>query len=75
MAKKTSGAKKRATARVLIVQARFYEHIADALLAGAKGVLEEAGAQVDSIAVPGALEVPARDRHGARRRPAQKGAL
>ena len=59
MAKKTSGAKKRATVRVLIVEARFYEHIADALLSGAKGVLEEAGAQADSIAVPGALEVPA----------------
>ena len=34
MAKKTSGAKKRDTLRVLIVEARFYEHIADALLKG-----------------------------------------
>jgi 6,7-dimethyl-8-ribityllumazine synthase len=59
MAKKTSGAKKRATLRVLIVEARFYEAISDALLAGATRVLDEAGATYDSIAVPGALEVPA----------------
>src|SRR5665213_2198788 len=59
MAKKTSGAKKRALLRVLIVEARFYEHIADALLAGATRVLEEAGAQYDRLSVPGALEVPA----------------
>jgi len=62
MAKKTSSAGKRAKQddkpRVLIVEARFYDHIADALLKGATRVLEEAGAQYDSIAVPGALEVP-----------------
>ncbi|MGH6994223.1 MAG: 6,7-dimethyl-8-ribityllumazine synthase, partial [Stellaceae bacterium] len=45
--------------RLLIVQARFYEDIADALLAGARGVLDAAGAEYDSISVPGALEVPA----------------
>ena len=44
MAKKTSGAKKRDRLRVLIVEARFYQHISDALLAGAKRVLDEAGA-------------------------------
>ena len=59
MAKKTSGAKKRAPLRILIVEARFYEHIADALLAGATRVLDEAGAQYDRLSVPGALEVPA----------------
>ena len=59
MAKKTSGAKKRDTRRVLIVEARFYEHISDALFAGATRVLDEAGAAYDRIAVPGALEVPA----------------
>ncbi len=59
MAKKTSGAKKRAPLRMLIVEARFYEHIADALLAGATRVLDEAGAQFDRLSVPGALEVPA----------------
>jgi 6,7-dimethyl-8-ribityllumazine synthase len=59
MAKKICGAKKRAPLRVLIVEARFYEHIADALLAGATRVLDEAGAQYDRLSVPGALEVPA----------------
>jgi 6,7-dimethyl-8-ribityllumazine synthase len=59
MAKKTSGAKKRDTLRVLIVEARFYEHISDALFAGATRVLDEVGAAYDRIAVPGALEVPA----------------
>jgi 6,7-dimethyl-8-ribityllumazine synthase len=59
MAKKTSGAKKRVTLRMLIVEARFYEPISDALLAGATRVLDQAGATYDRIAVPGALEVPA----------------
>jgi 6,7-dimethyl-8-ribityllumazine synthase len=59
MAKKTSGAKKRAPLRMLIVEARFYDHIADALLAGATRVLDEAGTQHDRLSVPGALEVPA----------------
>jgi 6,7-dimethyl-8-ribityllumazine synthase len=59
MAKKTSAAKKRDTLRVLIVEARFYDHIADALMAGAQRVLDEAGAAYETIAVPGALEVPA----------------
>jgi len=59
MAKKTVSEKKRATLRVLIVEARFYDAISDALLAGAVRVLDEAGATYDRIAVPGALEVPA----------------
>ena len=45
--------------RMLIVEARFYDHIADALLAGATRVLDEAGATYDKLTVPGALEVPA----------------
>lgn len=45
-------------ARVLIVEARYYDDIADALLAGAMKVLEAAGAQVDRISVPGSLEIP-----------------
>lgn len=44
---------------ILIVEARFYDHIADALLVGAKGALEKAGATYDVITVPGALEIPA----------------
>ena len=59
MAKKTVSAKKRNALRMLIVEARFYEAISDALLAGAVRVLDEAGATYDRIAVPGALEVPA----------------
>lgn len=45
--------------RILIVEARFYEDIADALVDGAMGVLEAAGAQVERLAVPGAFEIPA----------------
>jgi len=46
-------------ARILIVEARYYDDIADALLAGAMKVLEEAGAAFDRIGVPGSLEIPA----------------
>ncbi len=44
-------------ARVLIVEGRYYEALADELLAGARAVLEAAGAVVEVITVPGALEV------------------
>jgi len=44
--------------RVLIVEARFYPHISDALLEGAQQVLEGAGASFDCVTVPGALEIP-----------------
>ena len=44
-------------ARILIVEARFYEDIADALLAGATRALEEVGVNFDRLSVPGALEV------------------
>ncbi|GIK80541.1 MAG: 6,7-dimethyl-8-ribityllumazine synthase 1 [Alphaproteobacteria bacterium] len=46
-------------ARVLVVEARFYDDIADALLAGATRVLEAAGVAWDRVTVPGALEIPA----------------
>ena len=45
-------------ARILIVEARFYDDIADELLKGASRVLEQAGAAFDRISVPGSLEVP-----------------
>jgi 6,7-dimethyl-8-ribityllumazine synthase len=45
-------------ARILIVEARFYDDIADALLAGATKALKEAGATFDCLSVPGALEIP-----------------
>jgi len=44
---------------VLIVEARFYEDIADELAAGAMAALEAAGMTVERIAVPGAFEIPA----------------
>lgn len=45
-------------ARILIVEARFYDKIADALLAGAMRALDEAHATVERISVPGSLEIP-----------------
>jgi 6,7-dimethyl-8-ribityllumazine synthase len=45
-------------ARILVVEARYYDDIADALLSGAKKALQEAGAQFDCISVPGSLEIP-----------------
>jgi 6,7-dimethyl-8-ribityllumazine synthase len=45
-------------ARILVVEARYYDDIADALLAGAKKALQDAGAQFDCISVPGSLEIP-----------------
>ena len=44
---------------LLIVEARFYDEIADLLLEGARRALEAAGATFDRVTVPGALEVPA----------------
>jgi len=46
-------------ARFLIVEARFYDHLNDMLVAGARGALEAAGHGVDVLTVPGALEIPA----------------
>jgi 6,7-dimethyl-8-ribityllumazine synthase len=45
-------------ARILIVEARFYEDIADALFAGATRALQKAGAVFERVSVPGSLEVP-----------------
>jgi 6,7-dimethyl-8-ribityllumazine synthase len=45
-------------ARFLIVEARFYAHLNDMLIAGAKGALEAAGHEVEILTVPGALEIP-----------------
>jgi 6,7-dimethyl-8-ribityllumazine synthase len=53
-----SKAKKIKSAHVLVVEARFYDDITDALFAGATSALEEAGATWDRISVPGSLEIP-----------------
>ena len=45
-------------AKFLIVEARFYEHLNDMLVAGARAALEAQGHAVDVITVPGALEIP-----------------
>jgi 6,7-dimethyl-8-ribityllumazine synthase len=45
--------------KILIVEARFYDDLADALLDGAKAALDDAGAAYDVVTVPGALEIPA----------------
>jgi len=45
-------------ARFLIVEARFYDHLNDMLVAGASAALEAAGHDVDVLTVPGALEIP-----------------
>lgn len=45
-------------ARVLIVEARFYDHLNDLLLDGARSAIEEAGHSHETVTVPGALEVP-----------------
>lgn len=42
----------------MIVEARYYPDISDAALSGAQKVLTTAGANVDVITVPGALEIP-----------------
>ena len=46
-------------ARVLIVEARFYDHLNDLLLEGVRAVLDDAGHSHETMTVPGALEVPA----------------
>ncbi|KHL25990.1 6,7-dimethyl-8-ribityllumazine synthase [Croceibacterium mercuriale] len=45
-------------ARFMIVEARFYAHLNDMLIAGAREALEQAGHEVEVLTVPGALEVP-----------------
>ena len=45
-------------AHLLIVEARFYDHLNDLLVEGAKAAIEAAGHTHETITVPGALEVP-----------------
>lgn len=48
-----------AAPNILIIEARFYGDIADALAEGATKTLEAAGATFERISVPGVLEIPA----------------
>jgi len=45
--------------RVLLIEAPFYKHITDQLVAGATAVLDNAGFTYDRVEVPGAMEIPA----------------
>ena len=45
-------------ARFLIVEARFYDHLNDLLVDGARSALAAAGHEVEVLTVPGALEIP-----------------
>ena len=46
-------------AKFLIVEARFYDHLNDQLIQGAKDALKAAGHKSEVLTVPGALEIPA----------------
>ncbi|MBX3569642.1 MAG: 6,7-dimethyl-8-ribityllumazine synthase [Rhizobiaceae bacterium] len=46
-------------AHLLIIEARYHDDLADALLDGARAALDAAGATYDVVTVPGALEIPA----------------
>ncbi len=45
-------------ARLLVIEARFYDDIATQLLTGARRAIDEAKAHADVLSVPGALEIP-----------------
>ncbi len=62
-------------ALVAIVEARFYEALSDELAAGAIAVLRRAGASIERVAVPGALEIPAAVGLLARRKTSQGGRI
>jgi len=43
---------------ILLVEARFYPHLSDMLLVGARAAVEAAGHKHETMTVPGALEIP-----------------
>jgi 6,7-dimethyl-8-ribityllumazine synthase len=45
-------------AKILIVEARFYDRLNDMLVAGARAAIEAAGHSAEVLTVPGALEIP-----------------
>lgn len=51
--------------KILIVEARFYNDMADALAEGAAAVLDAAGLAYERVAVPGVLEVPVAIKYAA----------
>lgn len=51
---------------IMIVEARFYEDVADELARGALKVLHDAGATYERFSVPGAFEIPAAIKYSIR---------
>jgi 6,7-dimethyl-8-ribityllumazine synthase len=45
-------------ATILLVEGRFYYHLNDMLLTGARAAVEAAGHEHETLTVPGALELP-----------------
>ncbi len=45
-------------AKLLIIEARFYDHLNDMLIAGARAAIKAAGHKSEVLTVPGALEIP-----------------
>lgn len=45
--------------KLLIVEARFYDHLNDMLIEGARAAIRAAGHTSETVTVPGALEIPA----------------
>ena len=45
--------------KIVVVEARFYDKIADSLYDGASRVLGAAGCTIERVAVPGVFEIPA----------------
>lgn len=52
---------------IMIVESRFYDHLADLLMQGAIAAAESAGASYERFAVAGALEIPGALRQGSLR--------
>ncbi|MGJ8563682.1 MAG: 6,7-dimethyl-8-ribityllumazine synthase [Alphaproteobacteria bacterium] len=46
------------SAKILVIEARFYNKISDGLLEGALAALQKSGAAITKVTVPGALEIP-----------------
>lgn len=44
--------------KILVIEARFYNHISDMLLEGAIEALQDGRADITKVTVPGALEIP-----------------
>jgi 6,7-dimethyl-8-ribityllumazine synthase len=52
------GAVRRMPSRILVIEGRFYDNIADALIEGAIAEIDAQGSSYERVTVPGALEIP-----------------